>query len=85
MPNNLSRDGFRHPPTTRYTLQPAWYVYSNHNEYLGTVRRETSGGSTRYHPERKDGQPVHPPPQVNRSLGWYDKDSAAAALVNSYR
>ncbi|GAA2812652.1 hypothetical protein [Saccharopolyspora taberi] len=72
-------------PGARFSLTAVWEVYSKHKEYLGTVRRVERSGATVYEPERKDGKPVRPPEGSPRSLGWPTKDSAAAALVLSYR
>lgn len=71
-------------PADTYTLQPVWEVWSKHKEYLGVVRREERSGTSVYIPERKDGNPIELPRRGSRP-GWSSKNSAAAALVLSYR
>lgn len=66
-----------------YHVEPVWEIYDRHGGYLGHVRRVNISGGMFYKPERPDGERVVPTLGTT-GPGWFDKDSAARALVLSY-
>ncbi|SFE63630.1 hypothetical protein SAMN04487819_11939 [Actinopolyspora alba] len=73
----------RREPSVPHQLESARHVYADRTEeYLGRVIRVRRNGANVYLPERADGEPITDRP--GRRGGWPDRQSAAAALAQSY-